>query len=78
MVYPAQVRNGVIVLDSPVSLPEGTAVSVEVPASSTSLPAPDHTPSLLDRLRPVVGAVHGLPADAAANVDHYLYAQPRS
>lgn len=78
MVYPAHGRNGVIVLDDPVSLPEGTPVAVEVPSAVSDPIRLDQAPSLLDRLRSVVGTVHGLPPDAAANVDHYLYGRPRS
>ena len=78
MVYPAHVRNGVILLDDPVPLPEGTAVTVHVPAAEAAADHDGDAPSLLDRLRGVVGAARGLPEDAAANVDHYLYGHPRA
>jgi hypothetical protein len=76
MVYPAHVRNGVIVLDEPVQIPEGTAVAVEVPVANTR--AEEGTATLLERLSSVVGVAEGLPQDAAANVDHYLYGQSRA
>ena len=34
-------------------------------------------PTLLERLRSVVGKAKGLPPDAAVNHDHYLYGLPR-
>ncbi len=74
MVLSGHVKNGVIVLDDPVSLTEGIAVSVEVigdPAEATPT-------TLLERLKSVVGTAQGLPSDAASNVDHYLYGQPKS
>jgi hypothetical protein len=77
MVYQAHVRNGVVVLDDPIALPEGTAVVVEVAEQQQVRPAAPPV-SLLDRLKSVVGAADGLPSDAASNVDHYLYGQPKS
>jgi len=67
------VQNGVVVLDAPHALPDGTAVKVEaieVPSKSTKR-------SLLDRLGDVVGKAEGLPADASQNIDHYLYGHPK-
>ena len=76
MVYHAHVRNGVILLDDPVTLPEGASVSVQVlEPEETESDVP--SPSLLDRLKAVVGTADGLPPDAASNVDHYLYGQPK-
>ena len=34
-------------------------------------------PTILERLRSVVGKAKGLPPDAALNHDHYLYGLPR-
>lgn len=61
------VRNGVVVLDEPVTLPEGTPVEIAVRDSAS-----DARPSLWDRLKNVVGKAVGLPADASAQIDHYL------
>ena len=74
MILSGHVKNGVIVLDTPISLTEGTAVTVEIGGG----PADSRAPTLLDRLKSVVGTAEGLPPDAAANVDHYLYGQPKS
>lgn len=75
MVVPGHVKNGVIVLDDPVTLPEGAAVSVQVVA--TPQESAIVGPTLLERLRAVVGAAQTLPPDAASNIDHYLYGHPR-
>jgi len=61
--------TALVVLDEPTSLPDGTRVTV------TAVEPPDR--SFLQRLGDVVGKVDGLPADAATNVDHYLYGQPK-
>jgi len=66
MAYRGKIKGGVVVLDNPAALPEGTVVYGE-PAE----PQPPRT--LLDRFRDVVGAVPDLPEDMADNHDHYLY-----
>jgi hypothetical protein len=76
MVYSGHIKNGVIVFDQPVALPEGLEVSVEVPAT-----APTKTPE--ERLPPTqsllkyAGKAVGLPEDASENHDHYLYGTPK-
>jgi hypothetical protein len=67
------VENGVVVFDTPNSLPDGTLVKVE----AMETPAAPAKRSLLDRLGDVVGKADGLPADASQNVDHYLYGHPK-
>jgi len=78
MVHSAHIRNGVILLDEPVPLPEGAAVTVEIHSEAASIAKPSGAPTLLERLQVVVGAARGLPEDAAAQVDHYLYGHPRT
>lgn len=68
MVLAGHVKNGVIVLDRPEALPEGTPVLVSVPDAT-----PENGRTLVERLQSVVGKAKGLPEDAASNVDHYLY-----
>ena len=74
MVVSGHVRNGVIVLDDPVPLAEGLAVSIEI----IDKPTETKTTTLLDRLKSVVGTAQGLPSDASSNVDHYLYGGPKT
>jgi hypothetical protein len=71
--YTGQVRNGVIVLDAGTPpLPESTRVRVELVD-----PHGTATPSLSDRLGSVVGIARGLPADFAAQHDHYIHGTPK-
>ena len=69
------VRNGIVVLDPGVVLPEGTCVRLVVqPAANASLKAA--TP-LGEELLKLAGTVKGLPPDMALNHDHYLHGQPK-
>jgi hypothetical protein len=75
MVYRGHVENGRIILPDSVCLPEGTQVRVEVVENEA---APEvEGPTLFERLKSVAGQAQGLPADASANVDHYLYGHPK-
>jgi hypothetical protein len=76
MVYRGHVQNGVVILDDPCPLPEGTEVQVNVPPRESPAP-PRETASLFDRLASLVGAAEGLPPDLSANHDHYLYGTPK-
>ncbi|MCX7011498.1 MAG: hypothetical protein NTW86_02835 [Candidatus Sumerlaeota bacterium] len=71
MPYRGRVKNGVVVLDPPASLPEGSQVSVEPLAPA------DLVQSLKDGLRRFSGTVEGLPEDLAEHHDHYLHGKPR-
>ena len=70
MSYRGHVENGVIVLDEPGALPDGTPVNVE-PA------VPLKRRTLAERLHRVIGAAKGLPSDLARNHDHYLHGRPK-
>jgi hypothetical protein len=76
MVYRGRVKNGVVVLDDPVQLPEGTEVEVDLLIRSTG-ESLEGAPTLYDRLKPVIGMAEGLPADLAENHDHYLHGTPK-
>ncbi len=75
MSFAGHVNNGVVIFDTPVSLPDGTQVKVEIVDAATAAGGP--ATSLLDHYRSVLGAAKGLPADAAANIDRYLYDEPQ-
>jgi hypothetical protein len=66
------VRNGVVVLDNGVNLPEGTAVRVEAIESSAQ------ASSLADQLLQWAGKGVNLPPDLARRHDHYLHGQDDS
>jgi hypothetical protein len=70
MTYRGQIKGGVVVLDDPAGLPEGTVVFVE-PAE----PQPPKT--LLERFNDIIGSVPDLPEDLAENHDHYLCGTPK-
>ncbi|MCX5772136.1 MAG: hypothetical protein NTZ09_17935 [Candidatus Hydrogenedentes bacterium] len=69
MPYKGYVKNGVIVIEEPMDIPEGTEVSIEVTESAG--------PTLAERLASVIGTAKALPDDAAENLDHYLYGTPK-
>jgi hypothetical protein len=77
MVYRGHVKNGVVVLDEPCSLPDGAEVQVNViPPQPAGQPG-QGIPSLYEQLRPFIGAAKGLPPDLSINHDHYLYGAPK-
>jgi hypothetical protein len=77
MTYHGHVRNGMVILDEPVQLPEGAEVTIQLTAHDVPSDVQDDGPTLYERLKPIVGAAKGLPPDASVNVDHYLYGRPK-
>ncbi len=69
MTYKGRVKNGVVVLDKPAKLPEGTRVAVRTRKRRGA--------TLGDRLMEFCGVVKGLPRDLARNHDHYLHGMPK-
>ncbi len=63
-----KVANGVIVLEEPEALPEGTVVRV-IPVGAES--------TLGQRLLKFAGTIEGLPPDMASNHDHYIHGTPK-
>jgi len=70
MIYRGQVKNGVVVLEDEVSLPDGTEVCVE-PVEQ------EPRKTLAERFENVIGVVDDLPADMAQNHDHYIHGTPK-
>jgi hypothetical protein len=70
-----RVVNGIVVLDQPGMLEEGTEVRVR-PVHKASEGAGNDS-SLSDMLLSFAGSVEGLPEDMALNHDHYLYGVPK-
>jgi hypothetical protein len=77
MTFKGKVANGVVVLDDPKALPEGSVVKVEAVPETES----DTDKQQLDDLRQTLlrwaGTAKGLPPDLARNHDHYLHGRPR-
>ena len=69
-----KVVNGVVVLDQPCKLEDGTAVRVW-PVEKRS--GGDESESLKEMLLSFAGMVEGLPPEMALNHDHYLYGVPK-
>lgn len=71
MTYRGRIKNGVVVLDSPATLPEGVEVQV-IRAGEDQLP-----PTWAEAFKDITGKAEGLPADMARNHDHYLHGAPK-
>ena len=72
------VKNGVIVLEPGVNLPEGASVRVETEPVVSCEPAPGSPAPEDDPLWsiPDLAVDTGIP-DLAVNLDHYLYGHPK-
>jgi hypothetical protein len=68
-----RVRNGVVVLAAPGALREGTEVVVEPLPQRSKKTGNAKQPTVSRALVRLAGKAKGLPADAARNLDHYLY-----
>jgi hypothetical protein len=79
MTLQGHVKNGTIVLDQPIALPEGAAVQVEVSsfqAPIAEIRAPGRK-TLAERFKNIVGVASDLPQDLADQHDHYLHGTPK-
>jgi uncharacterized lipoprotein YbaY len=71
MTYKGHIKNGSVVLDEPVALPDGAEVTVDL--------VPVERPvRLADLLKGVIGQATGLPPDASSHKRHYLYGHPKT
>ena len=75
MVYEGTITNGAVVLDNGAHIPDGTRVQVIVPEDKPAPPAGDE-PTLKWMLK-YAGKAVGLPADMAAQHDHYIHGTPK-
>ncbi len=66
MTYRGRIKNGVVVFEGDVPLPEGTEVRVEAVETSGGK-------TLADRFRDVIGSISDFPPDMARNHDHYIH-----
>ncbi len=74
MVYRGHVKNGVVILDPPVALPDGAEVRVELLPAETEGPLLDEQGRTLgQKLMKYAGRAVDLPEDAAGQHDHYSY-----
>ena len=81
MVFHGHIKNGNVLFDEPVDLPEGAAVRVELVAgpldekSLSALPVEDEIAAIWRDVSHQEWAV--LPADLSSNIDHYIYGVPK-
>jgi hypothetical protein len=74
MTYRGRVTSkGMVLLDDPKGLREGTLVTVR---PSNGKEKPRRKSKQLSILK-LAGKVRGLPGDASRNIDHYLYGHPK-
>jgi len=71
MTYRGHVKNGVVVLDPAVALPEGAEVDVSPVSPAEAIP------TVAERYKDIIGILDGLPPDASVNHDFYLYGAPK-
>ena len=76
MILQGSIKNGVVVLKNGSSLPEGTQLSVRAVKKLAGKRPP--RASGRRKLLRHAGKFHELPADAARNLNHYLYGHAKS
>jgi len=74
MTLQGRIKSGVVVLEKGFALPEGTRVTVR-PVKATAAKKSSRTSKSQGRRKLLrhAGKATSLPADAARNLDHYLY-----
>jgi predicted DNA-binding antitoxin AbrB/MazE fold protein len=77
MTLQGHIKNGAIVPDVPVVLPEGAAVQIEVVEKGSEAEIVESRKTLAERFASIIGAARGLPADLADQHDHYLHGTPK-
>ena len=77
MVLGGHIKNGMVVLDQAVALPEGLPVRVEMPETAPAGSSVGQGETTGQRLLKFAGKAVGLPPDSAMNHDHYLYGTPK-
>ena len=88
MTYRGHVKDGMVVLDQALGLPDGAEVSVRATKRrksgakkrTTATPKPKgrkRPRTFHDWLKPFIGCLNDLPPDYSVNLDHYLYGVPK-
>lgn len=77
-VFTAHIENGTVVPDTPMSLPDGARLRVEIVESEIPK-SNEQKPELTlgERLLKYAGTVRGLPHDLAKQHDHYIHGCPK-
>lgn len=77
MKYKGHVKNGVVLLDDPLDIPDGSPVLVLRVDTDGVGDTATAEKTLYDALEPFIVAAEGLPEDMALNHDHYLHGMPK-
>ena len=72
MTYGGRVKDGVIILEGGVHLPEGTPVEVRAPDQE-----PTDTTGAVSSLLDLAGTIDDLPSDFSREHDHYIHGKPK-
>jgi hypothetical protein len=75
MTIAGAIRNGVVVLENPPPLADGTRVEVILPG--VELVEPDEGLPTLRNLLKLAGSANDLPPDMVEQHDHYIHGTPR-
>jgi hypothetical protein len=77
MEFEGTVTNGTIVVDGDAKLPEGARVEITIKETAQQpQPETQSKPTLLNLLK-LAGIAKDLPADFAAQHDHYIHGTPK-
>jgi hypothetical protein len=77
MTIAGTVQNGVVILEGGPPLPDGTRVEVVVPKPKPTPPPAEPGEPTLRSLLKFAGVIKGMPADFAAQHDHYIHGTPK-
>ena len=78
MTVEGRVENGHIVLNQDIALPEGMKVRVELISDAAALQKTDNAANThFEHYKSIIGAIDDLPADFAAQHDHYVHGTPK-
>jgi hypothetical protein len=70
MTYRGHIKNGSVVLDATVPLPDGAEVTIDLVPAQRPVP-------LSELLKDLIGQATGLPSDGSIQDDHYIYGTPK-
>ena len=73
MTYKGHIKNGAVVMDESVQLPEGAEVDVALRAPVE----PPRSSTFYERFADLIGSCPDLPPDMAETHDHYLHGREK-
>lgn len=77
MTYRGHIKNGVVVFDEAVALPEGSEVEVIAQQKAVHRVESEDGPTLAEQFKDFIGIVDDLPSDFAEQHDHYIHGTPK-